>query len=564
MTDSAPKLLTFATTGRNDDYMGDFKGRLSTCLNYLARGLRLIGRTDQVEVLVTDWNSDSPLGDALSLTSEAAALVRFVRVPPAEARKKMREGQSFNGPCAANAAIRRAASSFVMFHGADTLWPAASLDTLLKLLAGELPLPWPAETCLFLCGRKMVPWRAVQTAGDLIDWDRYIALHAGELPRERWWPGLGMCASAQLMHRDLWRACRGYNEALGDWGWSDAELTLRVTQRHPWMELLSFGVVTLDMEHHRAPGAGERPPIKMNPYVISPTFEANDEDWGLGRLELAVESPAPRGGAAESPAREADAGWSWTEAWEALTAQSCRDIVGRVVAAEQGISASEWAGLCAAAWFARQQEVRCCVDIGVSRSHAADVLVSLCPEFDFFGIDPWTDESAPTPDFLCDRLHQAGYRGYARFVTGPAETACERLRQSWPADEEIDWLVLRTGVPGLEPDRVWRTLAPLLARRAGVVVIAEPGEEYLSAWAAFRGEAEGVLGFSCPECSVGLGLRADCSPEDAARETTAAEQRALAELWRAPAGRPGLLTRGRRRLRRALRRLERWLDEEQG
>ena len=50
------KLLTVAVTGRNDDYMGNFKYRLTTCLNYLARNLRDLGRLDEVEVLVTDWN----------------------------------------------------------------------------------------------------------------------------------------------------------------------------------------------------------------------------------------------------------------------------------------------------------------------------------------------------------------------------------------------------------------------------------------------------------------------------------------------------------------------------
>lgn len=37
------KLLSVVVTGRNDNYMGNFKYRITTCLNYLARNLKELG-----------------------------------------------------------------------------------------------------------------------------------------------------------------------------------------------------------------------------------------------------------------------------------------------------------------------------------------------------------------------------------------------------------------------------------------------------------------------------------------------------------------------------------------
>ena len=56
---SSPKLLSMVVMGRNDDYMGNFKYRLSTCINYVARNLKKLGRLDHVELMVTDWNSET-------------------------------------------------------------------------------------------------------------------------------------------------------------------------------------------------------------------------------------------------------------------------------------------------------------------------------------------------------------------------------------------------------------------------------------------------------------------------------------------------------------------------
>src|SRR3546814_15939568 len=65
-----------------DQFQGDSLWRLGTSLNYLARQLAALGRLDDAEVIVADWDSTETLRDATVLTEEARRIVRFLTVPP--------------------------------------------------------------------------------------------------------------------------------------------------------------------------------------------------------------------------------------------------------------------------------------------------------------------------------------------------------------------------------------------------------------------------------------------------------------------------------------------------
>lgn len=72
-----PKLLSVVVTDSNEDYVGNFKYRLTTCINYIARNLKDLGRLDDLEILVTDWNSGVPLSKVLALSPEAKQIWDF-------------------------------------------------------------------------------------------------------------------------------------------------------------------------------------------------------------------------------------------------------------------------------------------------------------------------------------------------------------------------------------------------------------------------------------------------------------------------------------------------------
>ena len=62
MKNNEPKyLISFIFCGRNDNYLGDFKYRITTTISYLCRNLKRIGRLKDIEVIIVDWNSEIPL-----------------------------------------------------------------------------------------------------------------------------------------------------------------------------------------------------------------------------------------------------------------------------------------------------------------------------------------------------------------------------------------------------------------------------------------------------------------------------------------------------------------------
>jgi len=288
---SHAKLLSMVVMGRNDDYMGNFKYRLTTCINYAARNLKKLGRLDDVEFMVTDWNSDVPLSKVLPLSSEAAQITRFIYVPPETAKTVQRPDQVFFPYCAVNVSVRRAQGKFIMGFDADSLIPCHSLRALFDVLDDKSEVPFDLESTFFVFSRFQLPWEIVQREPSLEEWDRYLIITGSQLPRDAGLPGLGIACAALMMHRSLWDACRGCNEQFLVQGWGDAELTLRLSQRYPWVDLLGVGVSLFHMEHwtRNKRVAGEQ---EHNPSTVSPVFAVNDANWGLGNYELEIQTAA--------------------------------------------------------------------------------------------------------------------------------------------------------------------------------------------------------------------------------------------------------------------------------
>ena len=123
--------LSLVICSRNDNYSGNSLYRLQATLNYLALQVASLDRLDGVEVVVTDWGSETPLRQVLALTPDAARITHFLEVPRAIARDK--QGDSpFAEVMANNAAIRRARSSLRL---ARESWEQGVTE---ELLAGDV------------------------------------------------------------------------------------------------------------------------------------------------------------------------------------------------------------------------------------------------------------------------------------------------------------------------------------------------------------------------------------------------------------------------------------------
>jgi hypothetical protein len=510
------KLLSVVVVGRNDEYLGNFKYCISTCLNYLARGLKDLGRLDDVEILVTDWGSDVPLAKVLPLSPEAGHICSFVYVPPAITFTVRPDG-GFCDSWAVNAALRRGKGKFLMLSIADCLFPRHSLQALLDLLDGKVDVFSDVNSILFLLPRYQVPWEIVRREPTLEEWDRYLLLTAGSLPHDQGLPGLGIATAGQMMHRSIWHECYGHNEQLVGAAWTDAELTLRITQCYPWMDLSNIGVSVFHMAHwpHNRPMTW--PNAVINPHVVSSTFAANDENWGLGNYELDVKTAENIVGSSRTNGSLETVGpvkrWSQTqrELLDELTSSSIREHVQKTVESTD-IDTVEWESLCVLSWYSLHRFPRTYLEFGIQDTHAAIVVGAACPGVEIYGIGSWqaSDRSGPVgpPDYVTGMLRHVGYQGYTRLVTGEPCTAFRRLRDSFVGCLSLDLALVRGDMFGADLIQQLSDLIQHLSPGGMLVFTCGSAVDFERVWREMRAKFTQFTHLRCKTGKTGLILAA--------------------------------------------------------
>lgn len=525
MTDSImrPKLLSIIVTGRNDSHMGNFKYRLTTCISYIASKLKGLGRLDDVEIMITDWNSDVPLSKALVLTPEAAQICRFVYVPPNVARGKLRPDQVFNGACAINVSLRRARGEFSITMPADVIIPNFSLQLLFELLDGKTVLPFKLDSCLFMAGLKNISYDVVDKELDIDEWDRYLLLNSGELTRGQRWPGLGLGALS-MMHYSLWHACRGFDEQLCDWGWNEAELTMRISQYHPWIELSSLGIAVFDMDHRGRRGCCELKPRKSNPYIVHSSFAVNDENWGLGGYEPDIqtaENTAKLQKADKHPKEFAPIKiWDKTRG-ELLAEMTNREAQEHLQSISKkfwwNIDEAEWESLSALAWYSLYRSPRNYLELGIRKEYAAVVVAAASPSVEIYGVDSWQAEDNkpnPSPYSLSKLLYSIGYRGYLRLLTGDPRTAFKRLRDSSIGPLSLDLALVRQDISGTDAIQQLSEIVSCLAPGGMIVFIGASTDNFRHVWGKIQTKFSQFTYLQCKTGKTGLILAVSLSDKD--------------------------------------------------
>lgn len=463
------KLISFIVSGRNDNYMGNFTYRLTTCLNYIAHGAKKLGRLQDIEIMVTDWNSDIPLAEELPLSTVAAQISRFIYVPPVIATTAQLPNQVFFGACAVNTALRRATGEFLMLINADLLISHYSLRILLDLLAGKIDLPIDIAQTFFFGERHHIPWQVVQHRPSLSKWDNYLLLHGGQLPLEQGHSGLGTHLSAQLIHRDLWYESGAYNENFFYWGWADTELTLRLTQKYPWLHLSSLGIRLYDMEHWVE---NRRAPIDRNPYTVNSGIKVNNDNWGLGDYDLEIQQAKNIVEVTESQQESYQ-----LREWEQTRAEVLAEMMGdrttsHVEHIQQllGITAPDQEVLYALAWYSLHHSPRIYLEFGAKQGYMAALVAGACPTVEFYGIESWQEDGGePSPYYATNMLGRVNYRGYARFITGDPVTALSRLQNSFIGEWVIDLALVRGDLFGVGVLEQLYSLIPALTSGGALV-----------------------------------------------------------------------------------------------
>jgi hypothetical protein len=243
-------------SGRNDDYMPDFYGRLEATISWNQRFL-------SDEVVFVEWNppSDRPLLSP-SLAARFPAL-RAIVVPPEVHRSVCRSSDfpllEFH---AKNVGIRRARLPWILASNADG---AAGLDSILALRTIS-----PDPRCVWTAQRVDINWR-----GSSIGL-RDILRRRRVSPYSRFGTG-----EFVLAHSSVWAKVRGYDERMNAHRFGcDSRGTAQ-------MELSGARLCRAGLAYHLAHPSSCTEGVQAH-HGLKATLEdlpySNPEAWGLADL----------------------------------------------------------------------------------------------------------------------------------------------------------------------------------------------------------------------------------------------------------------------------------------
>jgi hypothetical protein len=293
-------LLSLVLCSRNDDFQGDPRWRLETTLNHVARQASLLGRLDDVELVVTDWGSEVPLCEVVRLTGEAARITRFVTVGLELAGAKQRDSR-FAEVFALNAAARRSHGDYIGRIDQDTLVGHRFLRWFFD--AVDLGTPgFPLDATVMIANRRRIPYHFACRRPPFAVVERGVELLDRRLPRmerplsDRYWE---CYVGILLMHRRLWEACGGYDESFIYYSYMEFDLFLRLRMRYTGADL---GPIVGDDFHHldhvpswltwQTHRRVENP--RRSPDDPPVEFAPNGPHWGLAEVDLPITSAPTR------------------------------------------------------------------------------------------------------------------------------------------------------------------------------------------------------------------------------------------------------------------------------
>jgi hypothetical protein len=294
----SPPALSLILCSRNDEYMGNSRWRLETTLNYVSDQIEVLGRANDVEVLVADWGSEIPLRDILRLTQAAAKIVSFILIPPNIARS-IQKDSPFAEVVALNAAARRARGTYIGRIDQDTLVGARFLDVFFQLHDGIRDLGVPLNHALLYSNRRSIPyWFSVRcpdgqhVAKFIRLLGSWCSVKRARCPSKEFWT---YYVGIWLVHRDLWSECGGYDERFIYYNWMEVEMISRLTQKYILIDLgkiVDYDFYHLDHLNPRVRSTrcdlGHRENLFDYPHLNTGTlpYHPNTQTWGLAELRL--------------------------------------------------------------------------------------------------------------------------------------------------------------------------------------------------------------------------------------------------------------------------------------
>jgi len=297
MKQSKTPALSLILCSRSDQYMGNSRWRLEQALNYFAKNAHELDREEDVEVIVADWGSETPLREVLHLSPIASKIVSFVIVPPEIARELQRDSP-FPEVLALNAAARRVKGRYIGRIDQDTLVGKRFLRTFFELHDGTIQLGIPLESVLLFANRRSIPYRFAARCPSFWIVDQFVRWFGGFLRLETSPPQAPFYVGSVgiwLVHRNLWDDCGGYDEEMIYMGGMEVNMIARLMKKYKMVDLgklVSYDFYHLEHHHpwtirscitHRS-GNPNRYRTEPRTSILHP----NSEEWGLARYPLEV------------------------------------------------------------------------------------------------------------------------------------------------------------------------------------------------------------------------------------------------------------------------------------
>lgn len=479
------KLLSIIIVGRNDDYLGNYTYRLQSCLNFLAENLKELGRLNDIEVVLVDWNTqtEETLADVVQISPEAASLLRFVIVPPATANAR-NPLVSFFTTCAVNVGVRRAKGEFIMLADSDSMMTLPSLKSLLQVLDGELPTPWPRKEIIFPIPRHQIPGSIGARKPSVDQWKKVLVRIFGSRRKES--PGadcLGGYSAAQLMHRDIWFELGGYNEKLDRaWGWSDNELMLRVSQKYNWMDLGYYGVAAFHIEHHAINiGEHSRNPDSINVMTLTYESHPSPKNWGLKGIELEEKTISGTNDWRDAQAYNAPMGYSVStlEALDQAISEKDFEPFFNELRCRYNASQMFDAG--------KEDAVRAIVSVanlesplnvyyfGEAENMLLDAILDSAPGAEIYFIQTWPEgdvsERRISPGAMTSHLNFSNHRSFSRILTMPASKAINAIANTDPHAGNMELAIIDRETLGDEFEYAFGQILDTLTHSGAIILI---------------------------------------------------------------------------------------------
>ena len=533
---SDKKLISFCITGRNDNYLGNFNYRIKTAINYLARSAKILGALDQIEILITDWNSEKPLSGYLELSPEAASIAYFISVPPQIARKyhQQYKGQEFNSTCATNAAVRRAGGSYIIIMPADCFFSPVALQNFIKVISGETKLPYDVAKCLLKISRRMIPYHLWEAEPDVEKLESCLADVSGKLaysPDTA--PDITSGLGGIVASRNLWHLAHGFDERVSGWGHSDTEFGLRIEQIYPSQELSHYGVWVYDLAADMELAQNNQRE-RINPQIYHNKIEVNPVDWGLGNEPLKMERQSEESvSCAEEHKKEEFSFKGRDELISQMASKECYSFLKARLPFLK-VFRLNWRVFYPLIWYGLKFRPNKYLELGVSDASGAPIVALVDKHTSIFISFQNSDRSTGvelSPLDIFAFLKAAGEGGRCRFIEGDLDTVFERITNCFGSKVYFDLILFQ---PDLYQEKAFDlltdTMEHLLADGA-VVISSNSPESFRVCWEEAKKKYPLCTYVHCFRDEVGVILNSKLRSESEG-SSEAREMEVLKKSWR--------------------------------